>query len=152
MKICLTRSVMQSGPRHPLPKTKNSSDLAHYFWARANSFLLYFYDILFYFSIQEGMAHLPPPPRPLTGTNPSIAPDVPTDPLCQNFSATAFAPKSVWKVPIHYAGCLPTLMHQNLLRTEIFCLIFLASWTIFQPYNIAFCVPTFLIFPPYWLV
>ena len=54
-------------------------------------------------------------PRGPTGKNPSIAPDA------RNFGATAIAPKSVRKIPIHYAGYPPTLMRQTLLPTGILC-------------------------------
>ena len=54
-----------------------------------------------------------------------------TDSLCQNFGTIAIAPKSLWKIPIHYVGCPSALVRWTLLRTEIFCWPFLACWTIF---------------------
>ena len=77
-----------------------------------------------------------------TGKNPSIVPDASTDSMCQNFGATAIVPKSVWNIPIHYAGCPLTLMRWTLLRTEMFCWPFLTGWTTCWPFfkkRFSFC-------------
>ena len=55
-----------------------------------------------------------------TGKNPSIALDASTDSLRRIFAAMAIVPKSVWKIPTHYAGGPPTLMRGILSRAEIF--------------------------------
>ena len=63
-RISSRRGPTWRGPRVPLPKTENSSDLAHYFWVRANLFFIFFFTIKFYFifPLRGGHGPLAPPP------------------------------------------------------------------------------------------